>query len=95
MIGFRCDYLEGCHPNILNALVESNETQCDGYGNDIYCTRATEKIRLACQSPQSQVHFVIGGTATNKTVLSWLLNPWQGVIAPETGHIATHETGAI
>ncbi|MFI3253222.1 MAG: beta-eliminating lyase-related protein [Eubacteriales bacterium] len=95
MIGFRCDYLEGCHPKILQALVESNEVQCNGYGSDSYCDSARERIRLACNSPQSQVHFIVGGTPANKTILAWLLKPWQGVFSAVTGHIATHETGAI
>lgn len=95
MIGFRCDYLEGCHPLLLEALVESNEAQAVGYGLDQYTLEAEALILQACDSPDSQVHFLVGGTQTNKTVLAWLLQPWEGVIAPETGHIATHETGAI
>lgn len=95
MIGFRCDYLEGCHPALLRALTYSNEIQCEGYGTDPFSQQAADKIRNACVSPQSQVHFIIGGTPANKTVLAWLLKPWQGVIAAQTGHITTHETGAI
>lgn len=95
MIGFRCDYLEGCHPLLLQALVDSNNTQAVGYGLDDYTLRSTALIQAACQSPDSQVHLMVGGTPTNKTVLAWLLKPWQGVVAPTTGHIATHETGAI
>lgn len=95
MIGFRCDYLEGCHPKLLEALVTSNEEQCNGYGGDVYCDTARTLIQQACQSPDSPVHFMVGGTPANKTVLAWLLKPWEGVIAPETGHITTHETGAI
>lgn len=95
MIGFHCDYLEGCHPSILKALVASNEIQCNGYGQDDFCKTAGDRIRTACVSPDSKVHFIVGGTPANKTVLAWLLKPWQGVISAETGHIATHETGAI
>lgn len=95
MIGFRCDYLEGCHPKLMDALVETNELQCNGYGTDPYCAEAKERILSACQSPESQVHFLVGGTPANKAILAWLLQPWQGVISAETGHIATHETGAI
>lgn len=95
MIGFRCDYLEGCHPEVLRALVESNEAQAVGYGLDEFSLSAQEKIKEACGSPDSQVHFIIGGTPVNKTVLGWLLKPWEGVISPSSGHIANHETGAI
>lgn len=95
MIGFRCDYLEGCHPEVLKAIVDSNEVQAVGYGLDEFSLSAQEKIKEACNSPKSQVHFIIGGTPVNKTVLAWLLKPWEGVIAPSSGHIASHETGAI
>lgn len=95
MIGFRCDYLEGCHPEILRVMTETNETQCNGYGADSFCESATEKIKKACAAPNHDVHFMVGGTPTNKTVLAWLLKPWQGVISASTGHVATHETGAI
>lgn len=95
MIGFRCDYLEGAHPLVLSALVESNGAQAVGYGLDDYSLSAQEKIKKACDSMESQVHFIIGGTPANKTVLAWLLKPWQGVLAATTGHITTHETGAI
>lgn len=95
MIGFQSDYLEGCHPALLNALIESNLTQHTGYGKDDTCQIAQDKIRAACNAPQAQVHFMVGGTPTNKTVLAWLLKPWQGVITAHTGHIVGHETGAI
>jgi len=41
------------------------------------------------------VHFLVGGTQTNAAVIAHILRPHQGVIAAESGHIATHETGAI
>ena len=31
---FANDYSEGCHPSVLNALVESNLVQQSGYGDD-------------------------------------------------------------
>lgn len=49
--------------------------------------------RLQC--PDADVHFLVGGTQTNKTVIASILRPYQGVICVETGHIAVHETGAI
>lgn len=95
MIGFRCDYLEGCHPKILDALVAHNQEQAVGYGLDQFSLSAQDKIKEACQAPNHQVHLLVGGTPANKTVLAWLLKPWQGVISAHSGHIATHETGAI
>ena len=34
MIRLNCDYLEGCHPAILQKLTETNMEQTVGYGMD-------------------------------------------------------------
>ena len=95
MIYFNSDYLEGAHPALLEKLNETNMVQTVGYGEDEYCAAAREKIKAACQAPEADVHFLVGGTQTNTTVIASILRPYQGVIAPTTGHINCHETGAI
>ena len=95
MTQFGCDYLSGCHPAILDALVATNLEQTAGYGLDPYCEAARARIRAAVGSEAADVHFLVGGTQTNATVITSILRPWQGVIAADSGHIAVHETGAI
>ena len=95
MIQFQCDYNEGAHPAILQRLIETNMEQTVGYSEDAYCEQARRLIREACQSPEAAVHFLVGGTQTNTTVIAHILRPHQGVIAADTGHINVHETGAI
>lgn len=95
MSSFGNDYLAGCHPAILERLIASNMEQTAGYGLDPYCEAAREKIRAAVGNGQADVHFLVGGTQTNATVIHSILRPYQGVVAASTGHIATHETGAI
>ncbi|MFA6844737.1 MAG: aminotransferase class I/II-fold pyridoxal phosphate-dependent enzyme [Sphaerochaetaceae bacterium] len=95
MQSFASDYLQGCHPRILEKLQETNLDKHPGYGQDDYCKSAKEKICLACQTPDAQVSFLVGGTQTNETVIAALLRTWQGVLAAETGHIAVHEAGAV
>ena len=48
MIRFNSDYTEGCHPAILEKLVETNMVQTAGYGEDEYCKQAGDLIRKAC-----------------------------------------------
>ncbi len=95
MIRFECDYLEGAHPFILKRLEETNFEQTAGYGEDPYCAAAREKIKELCGGADVEVHFLVGGTQTNFTVISAALRPHQGVLAASTGHIHVHETGAV
>ncbi len=92
---FASDYMEGALPDILKRLEETNMEQTAGYGEDEYSAQAKEKIKKACNAPEADIYFLIGGTQTNLLAISALLSPWQGVMATETGHIAVHEAGAI
>ena len=95
MIYFNSDYLEGAHPSVMARLNETNMVQTVGYGEDQYCAAAREKIRAVCQAPEADVHFLVGGTQTNATVIASILRPWQGVLSADSGHINCHEAGAI
>lgn len=95
MIRFECDYAEGAHIKIMERLLATNEEQTPGYGVDIYCENARGMIKALCESEEADVHFLVGGTQTNTTVIAATLRPHQGVISATTGHINAHETGAI
>ncbi len=95
MIRFESDYLEGALPEIMERLAATNGVQTVGYGEDEYCGSAREKIRALCRAPEADVHFLVGGTQANLTVIAAALRPHQAVIAADTGHIAAHETGAV
>ena len=95
MIYFNSDYLEGAHPYVMEKLNETNMVQTVGYGEDEYCEAARERIKAVCQAPEADVHFLVGGTQTNTTVIASILRPWQGVLSAVSGHINCHEAGAI
>ena len=92
---FASDYMEGAHPLILKRLMETNLVHSAGYGTDEFSESARAKIRKACNAPDADIHFLVGGTQANATVIKSILRPYQGVIAAETGHVSTHEAGAI
>lgn len=94
-IHFDCDYMAGAHPEVLDAIVRNNLVQTPGYGEDDFCSRARTLIQQACEAPEAAVHFMVGGTQTNATVLDGLLRRTEGVLAAETAHINAHESGAI
>jgi threonine aldolase len=95
MYSFKNDYSEGAHPRILKALMESNFEQVDGYGGDRFTQQAIELIKEKLGRTDVDVHLLAGGTQTNLTALSAFLKPHEAAIAASSGHILTHETGAI
>jgi threonine aldolase len=95
MYSFKNDYSEGAHPDVLNALVDNNMNQEEGYGLDSYSEKAAAIIGNILGSPDSDIHFLSGGTQTNLLAISSFLRPHEACISASSAHIATHETGAI
>ena len=95
MIYFHNDYSEGCHQKVLEALTHTNLEQTPGYGEDHYCAEAAELIRKVCNAPDMAVHFLVGGTQANLTVIDAALRPHQAAVSADLGHINSHETGAV
>ena len=95
MTRLECDYLEGAAPEVLAALASTNAVQTVGYGQDEYCGKAQALIAWLCGMPTAAVHFFVGGTQVNLTVIAAALAPFEGVLCADTGHINVHETGAI
>ena len=95
MIYFTSDYCEGCHERILQRMIETNMEQTAGYGIDPHCEAAAGYIRRECGRDDIAVHFLVGGTQTNLTVIAAALRPHQAAVCAESGHIHVHETGAV
>lgn len=95
MYSFQNDYSEGAHPNILRALETINYHQNNSYGFDDHSDAARDLIQETLEDYSVDIHFIAGGTLTNLTFISHVLRPYEAVISAETGHINTHETGAI
>lgn len=92
---FESDYNNGCLPEILHRLSETNDEKSSGYGFDPYTERAKDRIRKACDMTEAEVHFLVGGTQTNATAIDSLLQGCEGVLSVDTGHINVHESGAV
>lgn len=89
------DYSEGAHPRILNALTQYNSGQQEGYGLDQHCLAAAAILQKAIGDTSAEIHFLAGGTQTNMIALAAFLRPYEACICATSGHVATHETGAI
>ncbi|GEP66692.1 amino acid lyase [Clostridium beijerinckii] len=95
MYSFKNDYSEGAHSRILNALVETNLEQTDGYGTDQYTERSVNLLKKKIDREEVDIHLLVGGTQVNLTAISAFLRPHQAAIGADTSHINCHETGAI
>lgn len=95
MLNFESDYTTGAHPEILKRLNETNFEPLSGYCVDKYCKSAKEKIKKVIGLKNADVELLVGGTQTNAIVISTMLKDYEGVIAVDSGHISTHEAGAI
>ena len=92
---FKNDYSEMAHPKVIEALSAVGSSQFEGYGLDRHSAKAAKTIKAVFSAPGADVHFISGGTHANLVVISSALRPHEAVIAPESGHIFVHETGAI
>lgn len=89
------DYGLTCVPEVLNALKQAEGTAYNGYGLDTASQRAADLMREQCGTPDAEVLFLPGGTGTNVFFINSALKPFEAVIAPDSGHINVHETGAV
>ena len=95
MLNFMNDYCVSAHEKIIERLNENATRSFIGYGEDEMCKSAKEKIKKAIGDENAQVYLLVGGTQTNLTVIDSLLHLYEGVVSADTGHIGTHEAGAI
>lgn len=95
MYFFHNDYNETCHETVLQKLKLYSDGQHSGYGTDDCCSRAAALIRNACNNNTVAVHFLVGGTQCNLTVIDAALRPHQAAIGAVSAHINVHETGAV
>lgn len=92
---FTNDYSETCRKEILDAIAAVGCGQNRGYGIDRHSENAEKLILKRFGVEDGSVFFTAGGTQTNMTVLSFLLKPYEAVLACNSGHINVHETGAV
>lgn len=95
MTSFESDYNNGAHPLVISRLIETNSEASQSYGIDQWSESARKKIREACQCPEADIFFLVGGTQTNATVIDGMLKSYEGVLCVETAHINVHESGAV
>lgn len=91
---FLSDNNSGVHPNILGAMVNANKEHVFPYGNDVYTKKAELKFKEIF-GQNTEVYFVLNGTAANVIALSAALRPYESIICTDSAHINGDECGAV
>ena len=95
MINLLNDYNKIGHKKILEALIKYQDNSFVGYGKDDISHHAARLIKKELNNESVDIHFIVGGTLTNKVALNSMLKNYEAVICCDSAHINVHETGAI
>ena len=88
--GFGSDNHSGVHPDILNALRNSNEGYTVAYGLDDYTKYALEQLKKVF-GKETEVFFVYNGTAANILGLKSVTDSFHSIFCAESAHLTVHE----
>lgn len=91
--GFASDNNAAVHPEIMQAIIDSNIGHTVGYGDDDYTRKASAKIREHF-GIDTEVFFVFTGTAANVVGLRNVTQSFNSIICAESAHIQEDECGA-
>ena len=90
---FASDNYATALPEVMTSLQEANHGHAKAYGDDEITAKAITLIQQNLNT-DAPVYFVGTGTAANTLAIKAMVKDFESVIAPDTAHIVTHETGA-
>lgn len=91
---FVSDNTSPAAPEVLAAVLRSNQGHAASYGAEAAMGRVTERLREVFEAPEAAVYLVPTGTAANALALACLCPPWATVYCHRTAHVAEDECGA-
>lgn len=92
-MNFASDNTTGASPEIIDAIVRSNDGQTMPYGDDEYTRRVRERICEIFEA-DADVYLVATGTAANALSLSVLLDSYGATLCHWESHVYEDECGA-
>lgn len=92
---FASDNAGPVHPQIMQALADTNSGYAMGYGNDPLTAKAIAAVRDVFEAPNAEVFFVTSGTGANALALSCLAKPVQAVFCSPVAHVFLEECNAV
>ncbi|MEM6499490.1 MAG: beta-eliminating lyase-related protein, partial [Pseudomonadota bacterium] len=93
-LNFASDNCGPAHPDIMAAVLASNDGHHMSYGADAMTQAVTAELRRIFEAPQAAVYLVATGTASNTLALSCYTKPWDAIFCHRESHVETDECGA-
>ncbi|MFV2001896.1 MAG: low specificity L-threonine aldolase [Paracoccaceae bacterium] len=93
-MNFASDNCAAVHPDVMQAIVKSNQGHATPYGDDAAMDRVRDRMRRIFEAPGAAVYLVATGSAANALALATLVQPWQTIYCHRAAHIETDECGA-
>ncbi len=90
---FYSDNQAGIHPEVLAAISRANRGDAPAYGADEHTGRAVARLREVFGA-ETEVLFVLGGTAANVLGLAAVTRPTDAVVCADSAHLWLDECGA-
>lgn len=91
---FTSDNASGAAPEVMAALLQTNDGYTRGYGAEEQMARVTARLREVFEHPEAAVYLVATGTVANSLALALYAQPWSAIFAHADAHIAQDECGA-
>ncbi len=90
---FASDNNAPVHDAVMRAIIEANQGDAIGYGDDIH-TLETEKLFRKHFGANAKVFPVLTGTGANVAAIGHIARPYQAVVCADKAHLENDECGA-
>lgn len=94
MRSFGSDNNSGVHPQIMDAIIQSNNDHAIGYGDDDWTRKAEAAVQTVLGNDSITPYFMFNGTGANVIALQACVSSFNSIICATTAHIAVDECGA-
>ncbi|MDR4987396.1 MAG: low specificity L-threonine aldolase [Bacteroidales bacterium] len=93
MKSFASDNNAPVHDAVMRAMLEVNQGDTIGYGNDVYTLAAEQRFREVF-GKNTSVYFMLTGTGANVAALQHITRPYHAILCSDKAHLENDECGA-
>ena len=92
-MNFKSDNITAIHPQIMEAIIESNQGYESSYGSDNYSIKL-KKVFSEIFEKEVEIYLTSTGTAANSLALASLVKPHEVIYCQREAHLITDECSA-